>query len=187
MLPRNSIMNFDDNISIVCPELLLLQMASLLPFLQFCLIAYEFCGTFTIDHNTKNFVNNIEPITNKIKIENFIAKIEKKNKNAKSIKIIKNLLEVLEDGAASPMESRLFLKLCGNRKLGLYGCKNLKFNQNIEMSTQAQKIAGQRIIIPDIVNKQRKVAIEYNSSMFHEDSVQGQKDQKRRDALVYDG
>ena len=60
-------------------------------------------------------------------------------------------------------------------------------NKSVNISKEAQRIAGQSIIIPDIFNEKKKVAIEYNSSQFHDNFEQGQKDQRRRDALVYDG
>ena len=85
------------------------------------------------------------------------------------------------------MESRLFIKLCGGRKYGLYECKNLKFNERVPLSSNARKIAGQDFVIPDLSSQKHKVAIEYNSAQFHEEIIQGQKDQRRRDALVHDG
>lgn len=100
---------------------------------------------------------------------------------------MKQMCPLLEKNSASPMESRLFAKLCGPRKLGLYGCKNLKFNVPAKVSAEALQIAGQRQIIPDLSCAKKRVAIEYNSTQYHESSIQGQKDQRRRDALVHDG
>ena len=50
-----------------------------------------------------------------------------------------------------------------------------------------QLIAGQDYIIPDISCKKKKVAIEYDSAQFHENTERGQRDKRRRDALVKDG
>ena len=85
------------------------------------------------------------------------------------------------------MESHLYIKLCGPRKYGCYGCENLDFNSKIVLSDEAAKIAGQKYILPDLSSKAKKIAIEYNSAKFHENIERGQKDQRRRDALVYDG
>ena len=84
------------------------------------------------------------------------------------------------------MESRLYLKLCGPRTKGFYQCSNLKMNRAVKISAKAQRIAGQQYIIPDISNASNKVAIEYDSSQFHEETEQGQRDKRRRDALVHD-
>lgn len=186
-LSKGSVQKITENINVVCPELLLIQMSEILPFLHLCLIAYEFCGTYSIDPSTKEFVNKLKPITSRSKVTNYVNRFAKKNKYSHGVRAVKELCKILEDGSASPMESRLYLKLCGSRKLGLYGCKNLKFNQRIEISKEAQKISGQKIIVADIVAPNEKVAIEYNSAKHHEDIVQGQKDQRRRDALVHDG
>ncbi len=85
------------------------------------------------------------------------------------------------------MESRLYVKLAGQKSKGLYECKDLRMNKEISLSTDASKISGQHIIKPDISHIRKKVAIEYDSSQFHETTEQGQKDKRRRDALVKDG
>ena len=100
---------------------------------------------------------------------------------------MRRAFSIAANNSASPMESRLYVKLCGPKNMGMYGCKDLKFNCKIDISSEAKKIAGQNFIVPDISNKDKKVAIEYNSSQFHENTIQGQKDQRRRDALVHDG
>lgn len=140
-----------------------------------------------MDQTTGEFASNLQPITNAKQIKNYVNKYARLNKNAWGLKNMQEACEILEDNSASPMESRLYVKLCGPRNKGLYACRNLKFNQAVIPSQEAKKIAGQSIIMPDISCAAKKVAIEYNSSQFHENSVQGQKDQRRRDALVHDG
>ena len=85
------------------------------------------------------------------------------------------------------MESRLYIKIAGPRSKGLYGCKKLIFNKTTKISNSAKKIAGQEYIRPDLSNATNKVAIEYDSAVFHKNTEQAQRDKRRRDALVYDG
>lgn len=85
------------------------------------------------------------------------------------------------------MESRLYYKLCGPRNMGLYGCKDLIMNCDVQLSAGAKTISGQEFVRPDILCYKSKVAIEYDSAQYHENVSQGQRDKRRRDALVYDG
>ena len=98
-----------------------------------------------------------------------------------------SICKYAKEQSASPMESRLYIKLCGPRIKGFYECKNIKLNQQVKLSNKAKLIAGQDIVVPDLSCKSKKVAIEYDSAKFHESTTQGQRDKRRRDALVYDG
>lgn len=169
------------------PELLLIQLASALPYSQLALIAFEMCGTYAIDPCARNFVSDLAPATTPKKIEQYVKDYARLNPHFKGKRKIEAILAILKEGAASPMESRLFIKLCGARKDGFYGCRGLDMNLPVQLSTEACKIAGQPIVYPDLLSSKFKIAIEYNSAQYHESNKQGQKDRRRRDALVYDG
>ena len=62
-LPRNSINKITENISIVCPELMLIQLARTLPYEQLFLVALELCGTYTLCTQNGNFASDIPAIT----------------------------------------------------------------------------------------------------------------------------
>lgn len=151
------------------------------------MLLLEFCGTYGFDYSTNSYVNNIKPITSIQKIEKYISKKKIEFPYLKFTNILSNELNFVQDNCASPMEARLFYKLCGPRSRGLYGCKNLQMNIDIQLSPQGKKLAGQNIVRPDIVCKKTKLAIEYDSSEFHENFEQGQKDKRRREALALDG
>lgn len=161
-------------------------MANVLEVQQLGLLILELCGTYSINELENTFCSNLEPITNITKIKSYIQSIRNLNEKFKGVKKINSIINYLANNSASPMESRLYLKLCGPRHKGLYQCTKLKMNRPVRISKKAQRIAGQEYIIPDISNVKNKVAIEYDSSQFHEDSIQGQRDKRRRDALVND-
>ena len=186
-LPKNSIRQLSESIYYVGPEFLLVQLSSVLPYAQLALIALELCGKYSIDPQTHTFEKDLMPATTPKKIASFIKKYEKHNPHFRGKVKLNDVMNITRENSASPMESRLFIKLCGKRKEGFYGCRDLAMNQTVQLSEAAAKIAGQKIVVPDILNNKHKVAIEYNSAQYHESSEQGQKDARRRDALVYDG
>lgn len=185
--PRSSFYQVSSNIKITGPELLVIQMSKSLTFEKLCLLILELCGKYHIDPKIKQTVKNDLPLSNIDKMKKYTINFAKLNPRAHGIKTVKNALEFCENNSASPMESRLFIKLAGPRSKGFYGCKNLKFNQQVHIGYSSYKIAGQKTIIPDLSCVSKKIAIEYDSAYFHENIEQGQKDKRRRDALVSEG
>lgn len=186
-LPKGSLKIINDNLKIVSPEFMLIQLSKSLNYEELFLLILELCGSYSINPLDKSFVNNIFPITNIKTIKNYLARYKNMNPYAKGVNKLLKICKYAKNDSASPMESRLFIKLCGPKIQGLYECKNLKLNQKINISKKAQLIAGQNIIIPDISSRKNKVAIEYDSAQFHENTTQSQRDKRRRDALVHDG
>lgn len=186
-LPKNSIYKITDNIFCVSPELLVIQLSNLLSVEKLALIVLEMCGTYSINPINKNFERKLPLQITTESLKAYIKKYEKLNPGFHGVNNLKKICKFINNGAASPMESRLYIRLCGNRKNGYYGCTGLEMNKSVKLSKEAAKIAGQNIVIVDILCKRLKVAIEYNSAEYHENSAQGQKDSRRRDALVFDG
>ena len=186
-LPKGSIKIINEYSKIVSPEFMLIQLSQLLNYEELFLLILELCGSYSINPLDKSFTNNIYPLTNIKTIKNYLIRFKKINPYAKGVNKLLKICQYAQNGSASPMESRLFIKLCGPKKQGLYECKGLKLNQTINISNKAKLIAGQDYIIPDISCIKKKVAIEYDSAKFHENTTQGQRDKRRRDALVYDG
>lgn len=186
-LPRHSTFHLYDNVYCSSPEFTIIQLSKTLCYEHLFLLVLEFCGSYTIDREIREFISPTNPLTNINKINNFLKSYAQKNPHSHGLKLLESVLNVADNNSASPMESRLFIKLCGPRSRGLYACKNLKLNQKIKLSPKAAKIAGQSTVTPDIACLDRKIAIEYDSLQFHESAPQGQKDKRRRDALVCDG
>lgn len=187
-LIKKSLLMITKNISVTSPELTIVQLASKLNYYELALLVLEFCGNYSIANDTAaGFINDIMPITSVERIHEFVEQYSKDFCPIKGLKNLKEILAFASDYSNSPMESRLFIKLCGPKSKGLYGCKGLELNKRVSVSDSASKIAGQKTIIPDISNKLKRVAIEYDSAQFHENTEQGQRDKRRRDALVKDG
>ena len=80
-LPRNSINEITENISIVCPELMLIQLARTLPYEQLFLVALELCGTYTLCTHNGNFTSDIPAITTPEKLRDYLSKYKHLNYN----------------------------------------------------------------------------------------------------------
>lgn len=184
---NKSLIMLRNNIYCVSPELLIIQLASKLTFESLFLLVCELCGTYSLDVKNNTFVPGQIPATTINKVNKYKDTLLKSQKYFRGKTILNKVLLIAKDRSFSPMESKLLLKLSGPRNMGMYGIKNIELNSPVKLSKEASLIAGQNIVVPDLSIPLYKVAIEYDSSQFHENITQGQKDKRRRDALVQDG
>ena len=148
----------------------------------------EMCGTYSIfKSNTSNFTSNIIPLTTPERINNFLNSLKNYVKHTNGLLKAINAAKYLESNAASPQESKLYLMLCAPRKYGGYGIKNLKLNYKITLSQKATDILGYKTIRPDLSNPSKKIAIEYDSTAYHENANQNKHDKLRLNAFQNDG
>lgn len=181
-------MKFEDNVYVASPELLLCEMAKSLSLEKMILLIMELCGTYTFDNNDPHSMyTSVKPVTTIEKVLDYASKLYGKPQKKMSRTKIYKAAKIAANNSASPQESRLFILLCGPREIGGYGIKNMRLNCEICLSPRASQILGQKYIRPDISNVARKIAIEYDSDMFHDNAQQNRKDKLRLDALVQDG
>lgn len=185
---KNSFLNYSHNIYISSPQLLFLQLAQYLTFENLLLTGLELCGTYTkSDASPDCYVYGIPPLTTSKQIKTYIKNARNKNKNIQGIQKALTVSSLLTDKIASFKEAELYVKLCAPRNHGGYGLTGFKANEQIVLSTQASEILKFRTLRPDLCNKKTKVAIEYDSNTFHDNSKQNEKDKIRAAALLHDG
>lgn len=186
--PRNSFIALNKNEKIVKPELMFYQMAEMLPYWQLVLLGLEICGTYSIHKDADfGFYNNLQPLTSKKKILTYLRSLKNLNKKVKNITKAFDAALTLEDNSASPQESRLYFIFAARHKYGGYGITGLKLNSKITLSSTSANIAGQKAIVPDLSIKKNKIAIEYDSDAFHDNTLQNRKDKRRAVGLLHEG
>lgn len=185
-----------DRIIITSPEVSLIQLTKNFPIHRIMLLAMEVCGTyalnFSLNRNSKNillqdkgFISNIPPATTLKKLQDASSYFS--GSRLGDAKKFKNILSWIAQGSASPAESKLFILLCGPRKLGCFQINKLDLNKEINLSNKSAMLCGFPKIRPDLSCKDKKIAIEYDSKLFHENVESNQQDKKRCLALEHDG
>lgn len=199
---ENNIMRALETIVFPDPCILLLELAQVCSYIEVLYVALEMCGTYTIipryfnenkknenspsdEKNKNSFLNNSEPILSTNKLITFLSN----NPNLKGTKGFAKLADVSKfviDNLNSPAEAKLYIKMCGPRKFGCYQLKKPLSNVEVSLSNHAKQIAGQSTIKPDFIYPDKKLAIEYDSTQYHDNEEQDQKDKRRIDALISD-
>lgn len=188
LFPSGSFMVLDNGVLISSPELTFCMLANVCPVEHLLMYGLEMCGTYSMPViEGEEFTNELAPITNSQKILKYVKKLEKAYPRFKGIRKAKYASELLSNFSASPRESMLYIVLSMSRKFGGFAIKGIELNRAISLSKDAAKICGQKTIIPDLSIKNKKIAIEYDSNQFHDNSRQNIKDKNRMNAFAHDG
>lgn len=183
--PYNSFVQIHDHVFVASPELMFFQLAPKLSREKLALIIMELCGSYALfSDQDKKLISNLSSLTSLEKINAFIKNT---NKHVSGINKLSDALKMSANGSASPQESILYIILCSPHKFGGYNIQDISLNQKVKLSTKASEIACQKYIYPDLSVKRVKIAIEYDSDEYHDNSLQNRKDKLRQDALQLDG
>ena len=187
-MPAYSFVKISNEIYVASPELLFFQLANKYSIEKLFILGMEICGTYCLNKSEISpFTTNLIPLTSTYRIRKYLTNLHRLNNNSRGIKKSISVASYLEDNSASPQESNLYIRLCAPRKYGGYGIKGFELNKKIKLSNQAASILGNKTIRPDLCNTTKKIAIEYDSSTFHDNVMQNTKDKLRLDALHNDG
>lgn len=165
-------------------EACFLQMATRLSPVRLVLLGYELCGAYALDESHPNgFRAREKPLTNVASLRRFAQK-------AAGMKGSRQALEALRfvaDGSASPMESVLAMLLCLSTARGGYGLPLPRLNHLVRMPDDVRKATGRARCFCDLCWPEAKLAVEYESDLFHSEAADIARDSKRRAALARAG
>lgn len=186
--PSGSFLQISENLAIVSPKLLFCLMANVLDMTSLFLLGLEICGSFCIaPEDEHGFIGSLQPLTSSAEILKFIDSLNNVYSNFRGIKRSRKIAKLIADGSASPQESRLYITLCAPRYLGGYGITGVCLNKPIHLSHTGASVCGQNMLVPDLSIVKNKIAIEYDSDSFHDNSDQNNKDKRRLDAYAHEG
>lgn len=165
-LPPRSIMWLDAYASAVCPELLFLQMATVLSFPMLVLLGYELCGYFTRmaeDPREGPVTDHVPPATNVESISRYLSSYPHGRGHNKA----KRALELVSDGALSAPEAVLATIYSLPTQEQGYGMGPVTLNTKVDVSSNG--VAAERINVaksryPDIMFPFAPVGINYDGA-----------------------
>lgn len=172
-LSPRSIVRLSNDAHVVGPELLFLELAShrTIDELDLACIGYELCGTYVLDHSWDGFTNTNVPMTSVTRIKRFLDR----SSNARGVRCARRALDLMLDGAHSPMETIMALLLFTPQRIGGAGFEGARLNYRV-MTSDGPKLV-------DAAFPGLGVGLEYKGRAYHSIEASG-RDDRRQNRLV---
>lgn len=162
------------------PEACFLQLARQLSLVELVEVGFEFCGTYGLSDEAPRGFETRKPLATKRSLERYLTKSSGQFGVKKALKALGYVVE----NSASPMETMLVLLLCLPTYLGGYGFEHPQLNYQIEVLDHRLSGRKDRWCVCDLYWPCAKLALEYDSDMFHTDSGRIARDSDRRSDLL---
>ena len=163
------------------PELLFVQLANQLDFLDLVLLGMELCGTYTHLLVDNLRFENCPAATTRDRLETYA----KRAKGMRGATAALRALKWMVDKSNSPGETSLVLYLYMPPRLGGYGMPMPDMNLKTPLGKRASRFLGQDDIRCDLHWPKQRVVLEYASSQEHLKPGQAARDAERSNTLGY--
>lgn len=168
---------------IVSPEYSFLQMAKRSSLVPSALYGSYLCGSFRLPGTTTSLeLPNRAPLTNRARIASF-AQIAH---GVYGVRPASQAIPWIIEGAASPREAQMVMRLCLPFRYGGYGIPLPRMNEIIDLDADEQKAVGKAFLKGDAVWPQARLVLEYDG-YYHADKAQMEADAIRRATLRHAG
>ena len=178
---RGSYLRAFKGVYVSSPAMLFLDMASELCLEHLVELGYELCGGFA--YGRAGGFRPCEPLVTPGALARFAHAAAGDHGRKKAARAA----SFVAAGAASPREAHVAMLLTLPVRLGGYGLRRPELNGAIELDGVSRRALGKRILRCDLLWRQARVALEYESDQFHAGLPAYVADSKRRNALKYLG
>lgn len=164
-----SFIGVGEGLFVSSPEACFAQMAKYLDVVQLARLGFELCGTYSLDRSmTAGFVKR-RPLCSRKSLLRYVEKLPGRS----GVERARRALQFVRDGSASPMETRLALLLGLPASMGGYGLGMPEMNVEVKAPAGKRTNASWGVYHCDLYWRAAKVAVEYNSTLYHtgEDAI----------------
>ena len=181
-LPARSIVRIDAGLYMVCPELVILQMAPRLNETALAQLIMELCGTYSLspvgevdtpeakesyEAHADKCAFDLEPVTTIERISWYSKHVRVRGGAAK----LRGALRFAMEGSASPPETIVALMLSLPREMGGYGLGKPSLNARLDVKSAEYDNVGKDVYFLDAFWQDAFADVEYESISFHLDPV----------------
>lgn len=175
-----SFLKLEDDLYVSGPEACFVQMGKFFDVVQLAQIGFELCGSYSRSKKENIGFFARKPLTSRKRIAAYLKKLPPGSGVDKAAKA----LEFVRDCSASPMETCLALLLGLPVKMGGYGLGVPALNVEVKAPSGIRSKATWHTYHCDLFWEESKVAIEYNSTLFHSGEEAIFHDSERMNDLV---
>lgn len=179
-LQKRSFVALGSDFYVSTPEACFLQIASTHAFTDLLQVGFEFCGSYARCPESKELIS-LKPRTSKSHLRNYLAG----SGSVSGVIRARRALDFICERSESPMETKLVLLLCLPSSHGGYGLPLPHLNFKLFHPQSMRK--DRELYRCDLCWPQQKLAIEYDSSQFHQGVHKQFLDSRRRIAIEHFG
>lgn len=179
-LANEQVYRLGRGIFVCSPRMVLLQLARTHSVTELALAASEFCGSYARPFEPGGQFVAREPLASCGSLRRLV---NRQPEGTRGKERLLQALDVVSDGAASPMETIAALLFAMPGTQGGYGLKGLRLNYPLEVPGHLRQAAGRSSVRCDLYYPAGRVAVEYDSDQFHRNADRIGSDSKRRTAL----
>lgn len=180
-VPRGAFCKIGDGVYVASAELLFVEMASKLTFVELILLGLELCGTYTLHSDGSGNAEGCPAATNKRQLSSFVERAQ----GMRGAAMARRAIRWVVDRSNSPMESALMLFLCLPVRMGGYAFRLPDLNPSMNLGKKAARMLDHDSMRCDLHWVKERVAIEYNSSQEHLNPNAAAQDARRANTLRY--
>ena len=178
-------MNIGKRLMVSSPEFCFLQMAEILSLTELIELGYELCGVYSLPNHAdqkvpKRGFYNREQLASTKNLELLLDSMPGVKGHRKAVRA----LRYLQDGSASPMETKLAMFLTLPYQLGGFGFVMPELNYRIDLTKNARKYFSKDYYVCDLFWPDERIAVEYDSDQYHTGADRIANDSRRRNALT---
>ncbi|MDO4400838.1 MAG: DUF559 domain-containing protein [Coriobacteriia bacterium] len=179
LLPRHALYPLHDGIHVVSPELCLVQYCQTHGFLASLEMGMEFCGTYALrgedgEGGCQRDYSLMDAASCRRHYESW--------RGLKGLKRARRVARYLVNGAASPMETKLYLLLCLPQQYGGYHLPVPELNPEVALDDESSLILRKSKVSPDMRWEKAALLVEYDGR-YHESEWKTAQDSLRKTVL----
>ena len=179
-LPRASFVKIDEGVWVVSPEFCFARLAFDLPPFRTAQIGLELCGRYRLPLDAAHGFSPCEPLATRASLSAFVDRFE----GGRGVGQARTALRYVQDGSESPRETVLALLFDQPLRSGGCGLPLAHMNHAIPVPRHIWRAVGKRTLRCDLLWPEAKLAVEYDSDLYHTGADRIAADATRRTALA---
>lgn len=182
--PDTAFRQLSASICIASPELCLLQSMTAYSRFRFMELCMELCGNYALVKELPHgFITRDYQLTSLDAVRLLASQV----KGMRAFVEVRTLLEHLQEGSRSPMETRTYLFMCLPKRWGGYMLPKPVLNMRVQLSKEEQRLANRRYFECDMCWPDKRIVVEYDGHENHAERDDRNKDSVKRNILVTKG
>jgi len=175
----------ESGIMVSSPEFCFLQMANQLSLVKLIELGFELCGIYAMPaspgaEQPRESKYELPQLTSTMRIEALLDRMPGTKGHQKA----KRAIRYVQDGSASPMETKLAMLLTLPYKMGGYGLVMPELNGLVVPSKAARRSSSKSFYSCDLYWPEYDLAVEYDSNLFHTGPEHIAADSQKRNSLA---